>query len=503
MRYRSVTTADLPGLMTSDDGRGRVVDLRQFAKDWAHATPEGRARMVAVPPRRFRWYHRFKARRRDLASIAAVAHALCDRDGVEVPDWVWRHRIRPRRFAGPARRPRHSRALWCAMALCVAAAACGWGKPPPESPAPETTAKARAAAAAVEVLAFGSLHGDGRSDPSPLAGVTIIAIPQGSWGAWWEAVGRDLEEDPVPHLYGGIGLHPGAQFQAEAHQILGVPGAVTSTTGADGTAQLRLDPGRRYRVCALSPDAPGLIAGCEYDFEPDIHNYNGGFLLRPNWKALMVYFSHGRAYIGAARHISDPTNPYFFSRAYWFQQIAEDVFDRDWTGPTFAANPPPRLQPPPGKANIDFYGLDGLDASREAMALIEDSQIGAWWDSFADGLIDSTTPVTLVRLNHDPTVYEGFLGTATIDVGAYLICWLARDVWRGTVGGGARAYLIDLCFYEEFPAGSHSYLHTYILDIQAAPRLRAHRGGPLSRDHPEILEIEHSLTNTQGHDPSK
>ena len=29
-----------------------------------------------------------------LPRIAAVAHALCDRDEVKVPNWVWRHRSR-------------------------------------------------------------------------------------------------------------------------------------------------------------------------------------------------------------------------------------------------------------------------------------------------------------------------------------------------------------------------------------------------------------------------
>lgn len=27
----------------------------------------------------------------DICRIAAVVHALCDRDGVRIPDWVWEH----------------------------------------------------------------------------------------------------------------------------------------------------------------------------------------------------------------------------------------------------------------------------------------------------------------------------------------------------------------------------------------------------------------------------
>ena len=56
-------------------------------------------------PRRRRWYHRLGPRRHDLARIAAVVHALCDRDGHALPDWVWQHRSdRPLRFDGSVMR---------------------------------------------------------------------------------------------------------------------------------------------------------------------------------------------------------------------------------------------------------------------------------------------------------------------------------------------------------------------------------------------------------------
>ena len=51
--------------------------------------------MIEQPPRRHRFYDRWlTARRDDLARIAAVVHAMCDRDGVAVPEWVSRHRAR-------------------------------------------------------------------------------------------------------------------------------------------------------------------------------------------------------------------------------------------------------------------------------------------------------------------------------------------------------------------------------------------------------------------------
>ena len=84
---------DLPALLARDDGRGRIVALRELVKRWA-CDPEQRPQMIAQAPKRYGFYDRFTARRWDLARVAAVVHALCDRDGVPVPGWVWRHRCR-------------------------------------------------------------------------------------------------------------------------------------------------------------------------------------------------------------------------------------------------------------------------------------------------------------------------------------------------------------------------------------------------------------------------
>ncbi len=91
--YVPTLSADqIPRWMANDDNRGRVVELRELCKQWALTDHAHRAAMVSVMPRRYRWWHCFTARRHDLARIAAVVHALCDRDGVDVPGWVWKHR---------------------------------------------------------------------------------------------------------------------------------------------------------------------------------------------------------------------------------------------------------------------------------------------------------------------------------------------------------------------------------------------------------------------------
>ena len=94
MYVPTISAVQIPRCMANDDNRGRVVELRELCKQWALTDHAHRAAMVAVMPRRHRWWDRFTARRRDLARIAAVVHALCDRDGVDVPRWVRKYRSR-------------------------------------------------------------------------------------------------------------------------------------------------------------------------------------------------------------------------------------------------------------------------------------------------------------------------------------------------------------------------------------------------------------------------
>ena len=89
----ALCASDLPAHLAAGDRRGGVVALRELVKRWA-CFPQQRPTMIAEAPRRHRWYDRFTSRRRDLARISAVVHALCDRDGVAVPGWVWKHRSR-------------------------------------------------------------------------------------------------------------------------------------------------------------------------------------------------------------------------------------------------------------------------------------------------------------------------------------------------------------------------------------------------------------------------
>ena len=78
-RGEPLTAVHLPASMASAPG-SRIAALAGFVNHWA-LHPDRRAAMCAAPPE--------GENRLDLVRIAATVHALCDRDGVEVPDWVW------------------------------------------------------------------------------------------------------------------------------------------------------------------------------------------------------------------------------------------------------------------------------------------------------------------------------------------------------------------------------------------------------------------------------
>ena len=315
----------------------------------------------------------------------------------------------------------------------------------------------------VQVLAFGSLHSDGTIEPEPLGGVTVVAVPSRRWGDWWTALtGLDFGDDQLPGIFHDlIRLPRGAQYHGDTQRALRTPEVAVATTDADGTAELWLRPVRRYHVCVLPPETEGFVAGCEFGFRADSYHdpsYSGG-LVTINGTA-MVYFSHGRAYLGVDRDHGDHRG------RFWYQRIAEGMFG-DLSAPAPGGFMP---KPKQGQATVEFYSQqhnkpDGGDA----MALIADSQVGAWWDSINSATLDEwrgidraaveSSPAMLVRLEPDPAANKYLLAAVTVEAGAYLVCWLPLWSRRDFV-------LIDFCVYEEFPADSRNYLDLATIEVQ-------------------------------------
>lgn len=78
----SLAAADLPAWMARTPG-ARIGALATFVNQWAR-DEDARADRCADAP--------VGTNRLDLVRVAATVHALCDRDGVPVPSWVWTHR---------------------------------------------------------------------------------------------------------------------------------------------------------------------------------------------------------------------------------------------------------------------------------------------------------------------------------------------------------------------------------------------------------------------------
>ena len=82
---RLLKASHLPWLIETGSGhRQRTVPLSQFVKNWAHGDDDLRVAMCEGEP--------YGPNRLDLVRIAATVHALCDRDGIAIPSWVWRYR---------------------------------------------------------------------------------------------------------------------------------------------------------------------------------------------------------------------------------------------------------------------------------------------------------------------------------------------------------------------------------------------------------------------------
>lgn len=80
--YRRIRATDLPALM-QENARRPHVPLTLLVKEWDDF-PSERESMINEAPS--------GEDADDLCRIAAVVHALCERDSLSIPDWVWEHR---------------------------------------------------------------------------------------------------------------------------------------------------------------------------------------------------------------------------------------------------------------------------------------------------------------------------------------------------------------------------------------------------------------------------
>ena len=87
-----LTAADLPALMSDPDARGVMTPVAQFVKNWNRSSDAERIASIQDAP--------VGDDKKLLAAVAAVVHALAERDSVIVPGWVAGHVVAPMSISG-------------------------------------------------------------------------------------------------------------------------------------------------------------------------------------------------------------------------------------------------------------------------------------------------------------------------------------------------------------------------------------------------------------------
>jgi len=87
-----LTAEDLPALMCDPDQRGVMTPVAQFIKDWNNSSASARGALIRKAP--------VNSDKKLLAAVAAVVHALAERDDVAVPGWVASHVVSPMSISG-------------------------------------------------------------------------------------------------------------------------------------------------------------------------------------------------------------------------------------------------------------------------------------------------------------------------------------------------------------------------------------------------------------------
>ena len=294
-----------------------------------------------------------------------------------------------------ARRVR--RGLWlCALA---AGAACSGGSesaPPPVPPAPTAASAPAVTATTVEpapssvpypqfdedvevrvrFIAYGDVDPNDDIAFGVIPDLQIAVINDRKSSEWWNTVGGEVlgEQTPGSRMF----IPPGAQMQSTAEAITASPINFV-TTGPDGTAETYLNPlkpSRSFSICVISP-IDDLIAGCslkEWIRPEAINEERISSEALNEWRdptIFYIYFSNGRAYIDQELDGSE--------RYYRFLHGDRDLYSpsAEPATVTFVSTAFPN------ELNNSLFE-DKYLAPGAQVAVINDSDIGAWWDAVSD-----------------------------------------------------------------------------------------------------------------------
>ena len=279
---------------------------------------------------------------------------------------------------------RNVRWIWQVSSLCAlaAGAACSGQSTSAPSPVPAestaasssvvttTTAELRTlpyplvdenedeyAEVRIRFIAYGDVDPNDDIAFGVIPHLQIAVVNDRESSEWWNTVGGDNFDELPP----GARMHipPGVQIQSTVENIAASP-IVFITTGSDGTAETYLKPSEYFSVCVISP-VDALIAGCNL----------GSSTARWREMIFYIYFSRGRAYIDREQNGNERYHRFLNEDLDLYSSSGEPATV------TFVSTAFPNLL-------SDSYFDDKYLAPGAQVAVINDSDIGAWWNAVSD-----------------------------------------------------------------------------------------------------------------------
>jgi len=218
----------------------------------------------------------------------------------------------------------------------------------------------------VRFVAYGDVDPNDDIDFGVIPDLQIAVINDRKSSEWWNTVGGEVLEEQTPGSR--MFIPPGAQMQSTAEAITASPIDFV-TTGPDGTAETYLNPlkpSRSFSICVISP-VDDLIAGCSLKewIRPEAIN---------EWRdptIFYIYFSNGRAYIDREQNGDERYYRFLHGDRNLYSPSAEPATV------TFVSTDFPN------ELNNSLFE-DKYLAPGAQIAVINDSDIGAWWDAVSD-----------------------------------------------------------------------------------------------------------------------
>jgi len=210
----------------------------------------------------------------------------------------------------------------------------------------------------VRFVAYGDVDPNDDIDFGVIPDLQIAVIHDRESPEWWNTVRGDNFDELAPGAR--MFIPPGAQIRSTVENVAASPIGLI-TTGPDGTAETYLKPSESFLICVISPVDAALIAGCDL----------GSATARWREMIFYIYFSHGRAYIDREQNGNERYHRFLNENLDLYSSSGEPATV------TFVSTALPNEL-------SDSYFEDKYLAPGAQIAVIDDSDIGAWWNAVSD-----------------------------------------------------------------------------------------------------------------------